>query len=485
MPAIHPVVIVRHESETAPGVEEPLPTELSERIVSLVYTDKARGPDKAQITLANEDLSLNDDPRMAEGNKLIVQWGYQWDMAPARLIEIKKVTGWLQLKIEGVDAGAATSLAHARSQTWESATEYEVAAEIARRLGFRSPDSVVIEEPPGTQRRPITQAGETDMAFLQRLADRVDASFRISAGRFFFRPQPLGEDPAFVFTYRGAGVGDFAGEPNITKGTLGIPGRVTRRGYSPTNREETRGTAGNQDDPTRTTLGAETVARDPGPETAASDGERGCAADSDALYAFFTGREAERTYLDEVLPTTAESDSEAQQRARNRFRRAERKAIEMTWPLVGQPRLTSDTVVRGLGFGEKLSGNYLVKEVSHKVGPGYKTTAKVKRNATSRSSSGARRRGARQRRLVQEARQQAAADAARDEPRSETSEWALLMDMLEAGEGPAATDCACRVNDAPVSDPSLSELESILGNDPDGEPVIRYRRRGAGGSRDR
>jgi hypothetical protein len=362
-----------------------------------------------------------------------------------------------------------------------------VAREIARRLGFRSAESVVIEEPEGTTRRAITQAAETDMAFLQRLADRADASFRIAGGRFYFRPQPLGEDPAFTFHYRGGDVGDFAGEPSITKGTLGIPGRVTRRGRSSRERTDVRGTAGNADDPGRTTLGAETVVRDPGPATAATDGERGGAADDDALYAFFTGRDLEspQTRLDDVAPTTAETDEDAQQRARSRFRRAERRAIEMTWPLVGQPRLTADTVVRGLGFGEKISGNFLVSEVAHKIGPGFKTTAKVKRNATSRSSGGSARRSAHQRRLVQEARQQAAADAERPAPRSGGSEWEALIDSLEAGEGPAASDCACRVNDAPVTDPGLAELDEIIGTDADGEDTIAYRRRGAGGGRDR
>jgi len=476
------VIRVRFESANVPGQTEELPTELSDRILALTYNDKARGADTCKLTVDNADMSMIDEPRFAEGQKLIVQWGYPHQMSAARKVEIKTITGWLQLSISCVDDGAATSIAHARSQSWPSATEYEVAAEIARRLGFRAEDSTAIEEPAGTIRRPITQAAETDAAFLNRLADRVDAVFRISGGRFYFRPQALAAAPAFVFTYRSSLRGDFAGHPSLKKGTLGIPGRVTRRGRSTRDRRNVRGSAGNDTDTTRTTLGEETVVRDPGERSATTSPEARAAADGDALFAFLTDQ-PENTTLDESLPSTADSDAEAQQAAQNRFRRAERRAIEMTWPLVGVPLLTADTVVRGLGFSERIAGNYLVTEVTHNVGKSYVSQCKVKRNAQSRSSAGARSRAAQQRRSLQNVRQQAALDAESNSPVSSTSEWEVLLDSVGAGAGPGASDSAGRVNDEPITNRNLRELDEIIGEDADGNTVVRYRRPGAGGTR--
>jgi hypothetical protein len=224
------------------------------------------------------------------------------------------------------------------------------------------------------------------------------------------------------------------------------------------------------------------VVRDPGERSATTTPEARAAAEGDALFAFFTDAPASTT-IDEVLPSTADTDAEAQQAAQNRFRRAERKSIEMTWPLVGVPRLTADTVVRGEGLGQRVSGNYLVTEVAHTVGKAYTSRCKVKRNAQSRSSAGARRRAANQRRSLQNARQRAAIDAEANRPVTSTSEWEVLLDSIGAGAGPGADDSAGRVNDDPVTSRNLRELDEIIGEDADGDPVVSYRRAGAGGTR--
>lgn len=376
MPALDPLLFVRWESETARGQTEELPTDLRDRIMELSFTDKARGADEATIKLANEDLSLFDDPRLAEGNKLILQWGYAHDMRQPMEVRIKEVTGWSVLDIKCAGARELDFIAVERVRTWQNATITEVAEEVAQELGFTGQDQLDIDEGDFSVRyEGITQSGETDYAFLQRLANSEDMVFRVDGNRFHFHPPRLGDDPQVTLTYFDSNVGDFVGEPKLDKGTLGIPGQVRRRGHSNANRGDTDGEGSNASDRNRVQLGDMITVRNP--ETHAWTRRAATRADLQRLNA-----------QSSTGPTAAGTDQEAETNARRNFRRGERQSIEISATIVGRPNLRADTTIRLEGVGQKLSGNYYIEEIAHKVGNGYTCSIKLKRNAQGASSGG-------------------------------------------------------------------------------------------------
>lgn len=376
MPALDPLLFVSWESETARGQTEPLPTDLRDRVISLSFADKARGADELSLKLANTDLSLFDDPRLAEGNKLIVQWGYPHEMRQPIETRIKEVKGWSTLDIKCAGARELDFIAVERARTWQNSTITEVAQEIAREIGFTQDDQLDVDEGDFSVRyEGISQAGESDYAFLQRLADSEDMVFRVSGNKFHFHPPRLDDTPQITLTYFDSQDGQIIGEPQLEKGTLGIPGQVTRRGHSTREREGTEGEGSNATDTNRVQLGDMITVRNPETHT-------------------WLQRSATRADIQNLQsqsssgPSAAGTDEQAETNARGNFRRGERQTIELTMTIVGMPNLRADSTIRFEGGGQKLTGNYYVEEVGHEVSGGYTCKLKLKRNAQSGSSSG-------------------------------------------------------------------------------------------------
>lgn len=394
MPELDPIINIAWESGTVRGRAETLPQDLRDRVLTIKFTDKVSGASKLDVTLDNSDLALFDEPRLAEGQKLHVQWGYANDLTPTHVMTIKSVKGWRTITLEGESTDELAAVGTQRTRLWEASTEFEVAEAIARELGYTEDRQRDIRPPDGweEERRDIQQAGETDMAFLTRLASRWDLHWYIAGGRFHFHPPNNDQPPAFTLRYWDDPEGVFSGDPSITEGTLGLPGRVTRRSHSPRERGRVSGSAGNDDDTTRPVLGEDSPLRDPGQAAALTERERAAAADDEYFMRWLQGRENQSVMdpvQDQVTAGTEATEAAARNRARAGFRRAERKAIKMTLPLIGLTWLQADMTIR-LEFGvEKLDGNYLVEEVTHQVGSGYTCQATVKRNARSRSSAGA------------------------------------------------------------------------------------------------
>ena len=376
MPTLDAILLVAWESESSPGSEEPLPTDLRDRIMGLKYTDKARGADECTIRFSNQDLSLIDDPRLAEGNKLIVQWGYPHEMGPRREVTITEVTGWSTLSIKCGSTRELQAITSQRLRTFENATLIDVAEEIALELGYRDDRQrqITASESPVTYPG-ITQSGETDYAFLTRMADREDLVFRIVNGVFHFHPLNLEMQPQIVLTFFDSSTGDWIGEPKIDKGTLGIPGESRRRAQSPREREAVEGEASNATDTRRVQLGDMITVRDPEANS-------------------WTNRAATRADVEQiraqgsVAGSSAATEEEATNQARRERRRAERTTIEISGTIVGKPTLEAESVIRCEGFGEKLTGNYYVNEATHDVGNGFTIAIKLKRDSVSGSSAG-------------------------------------------------------------------------------------------------
>jgi len=447
MPALDPIIRLAWESSTVRGAAQPFSDELRQRVLSWEFTDKSSGGDQAKIDLDNSDLSLFDVEALTAGNKLHVQWGYPHDMYPAQVVTIEKIKGFRKLTIEGSAEEARRFIGIQRTRTWEDVTEFDVAEEIARGLGFvdsrtRSIEAGDIDAP----RRGITQAGETDMEFLIRLAGHVGAVFYISSGVFHFHERREGRPPLLTFSYWG---GEIIGDPEIEHNVQGRPGRVTRRGHSPRSRSAVEGSASNREDTGRPVLGEVLPVSDPDgvnwDELEAGLDEQGFDAPPR------TSTLGEDEAQSDVSPSTAESDGEARSQARQRFRHAQRESVKMSVTFIGNVGLRADNTIRLDGLGEKYSGNYYIAECVHSVSAGdYKTKCKLQRNATSRSRGGGR-----SRRRAQDGAT-AGVPAGADLPfTSEFGTW----------------DCQGNFN---IDEPPGVDVEQVDDVDGDGQERVRY-----------
>jgi phage protein D len=359
--------------------------DLRDLLMSMEFIDKANGADKMKLIFDDPRLLLRDDERVAQDARIGVLFGYPGIThgdGPV-IFQVKERKGFRQLTLEGTTSGCAPFIGRQRTRTWEDATEFEVAEEIARELGFDSDDSLDIDPGDNEQiRRGITQASESDWEFLHRLAARIDCVCYVSGSAFNFHPPRYGDAPARILTYFDSNEGEFTTDPEIEISPIGRAGRATRRGISTEERAVVSGTAGNDDDSQRVVCGSELAVTDPGgwEDLLSLSPQERRTLDS-------------TTYAQEsVAPTTADTDEEAARSARRVFRSSEREAVKLSATLVGDPGLMGGITIRIEGLGPQLSGNYYIEEATHKIEGGYDTKIKAKRNALGQSGATATRR---------------------------------------------------------------------------------------------
>jgi len=365
MSIFNPIISAKWESELSPNQVTEFEDDIKDRILSITYTEKTKGADEASLVLNNHDLALFDDDRIARGNKLHLAWGYMHEMSPVRVFTIKEVKGWSKLNISGSMSDEEDFIGQQKTRIFENKCYYEIATQIAREYGFVDPSTRDIEVPDTIIRRDVVQDSKSDYQFLTELAEEDGWIFRISLGIFHFHPVRDGEQPNLTLVYFTHNAGWFVGEPQIEEGDIGVPSRVTRRGRSTRERSDVSGTAGNNDDPQRNVQGERVLLIDP---------------DTGNTRTVIRSRE-NRQSSDQ--PTTAQTNEEATNESRARFRAAERKALKLSVQLIGMPQLKADTNIRLEGIGQRLSGNYLIKEIQHNIGQGYKCRLKLVRNAVS------------------------------------------------------------------------------------------------------
>lgn len=380
--------LVRISVPNAAGGYEQWDDDLTNRVASMTFVDKSSGADTMEIVFNNLDLALLDSPHFTWNKKLGVLFGYPeqtYGDGPVEM-SITKVEGFTKFKVSGNASGTRAFIRRQRMTTWEATNEWDVAEEIASGLGYDSDHRQIDSTDMALVNRGITQASETDWAFLQRIAERVGCVCYLRDGVFHFHPPSLGRPPVKEIIYRGGDRATFLDDPKLEYTILGRGGRVTVAGTSTREREEVTGTAGNEDDQGRPVMGDAALAEDPV-----------------AWEELLRVTESERSQIDEeihaqeeVRNENVESEEEARRKAQARFRRAE-QAVKLEAPLVGDPELVADENLRISGIGTRFSGNYHLEEITHKISVSgssvYTTKIKSSRNALSQSGvSGNRRR---------------------------------------------------------------------------------------------
>jgi phage protein D len=327
-------------------------------ILAFEYHDKERAADKCMLTVDNFDLSHFDNPVWKQGHRVRVSWGYPGRMAPARICVIRKVTGFTQLKVEANGLEVALNRI-TRSRTFENITTSEIINQIARENGYGD-DAVDIQETE-VRREHVVQANLTDYQFIRRLAHRVNYEFFLDWDGFHFHERRLDQRSHKTVTWYTEQVQPEILSINVKSDITARPGRTRVVNRDPVDRTNSDAAADNQSDTNHGTTGFNIVAADA--ETAQLTGQ--------VLVA-----------QEQQTQGSGQTEEEAEEEAQARRRRAAIAAVKMTMTLVGDPFVLAKAIIRVEGIGQRLSGNYYVKDAKHAITSDYKTTLELVKDAT-------------------------------------------------------------------------------------------------------
>lgn len=219
--------------------------------------------------------------------------------------------------------------AGSKSRTWDDSTDSDVVEEVANEYRFETVDV----ESTDTQHPKVVQDDETDLAFLERLAERngTDGSaYRVTIRRdaFSFGPAPDDEEPAVTLSY-GDALQSFS--PEYKTGSQ--VESVEVRGYNVGNAEGVTGTAD-------------------------SDGPG-------------TGKE--------VVRRPVRSESEAETAAQGRLGDIEDDRLSGRGESIGLPEIQAGSAIKLERLGERFSKTYYVESATHRVDEnGYTTSFQVR-----------------------------------------------------------------------------------------------------------
>lgn len=328
------------------------------RVLQLTYADKERSADVLSLTVDNFDLSHFDNPVWKQGNRIRVTWGYPGRMAPARVCVIRKVTGFTQLKVEAHGLEVVMNRI-TRSRTFENMTIHEVITQIARENGYGS-DAVDIQETEG-RREHIVQANMTDYQFIRRLAHQVNYEFFMDWDGLHFHERRLEQRSQKTVTWYQEQVRSEILGINIKSDITAQPARTRVHNRNPVERNSNDAASTNENDTGRGTTGVRLVA-------------------ADAEQATLTGQIL--VAQEQQTPGQAQTEEEAADEARARRRRAQQNAVKMDMTIIGDPLVLAKAIVRVEGIGQRLSGNYYVKDATHTIGSDYKTKLTLVKDAT-------------------------------------------------------------------------------------------------------
>jgi len=348
-------------------------------IASVEVDNTLKGADRFSFTVnslfsfqASKALPSENAPKFtiipevfAFGNAVTIHMGY------ANSKEVKdlpvmiegKITSWQtsfpasglpQITVSGYDHSYCMTIGKGEKPlSWANKTDSEVVAAVARRYGL----SAEVED---TQvRHPMTVKGqESDMQFLERLAERNGYELYMRGRTLRFRP-PAYEDNPVVSLQWGAGLISFSPEINISEQVS----TVEVRGWDINTKKEIVGTATRGEEP----------GRDPNRQSGAELLARLC---------------PNKGPLKVRIPVF--SRQEAKRRAEAILKKRSEMLVKGSGESIGLPEICVDKNIELLGLGVPFSERldepsnkdkkrYYVEQSTHTINSsGYKTTFKVK-----------------------------------------------------------------------------------------------------------
>lgn len=155
--------------------------------------------DKEGLASDTVSIELLDDPPAAiprMGAIIGVSMGYVGRMAfmgefEAEEVEVRVLPN--TMRIVGKAAGMRSEGKSTRERHWDNKSVADIVSQIAGEHGLTS----AVDERVGTHVYPwVGQVGESDWAFLDRLAGRLNAIFSVKGGLLIFAARGSGESPA-------------------------------------------------------------------------------------------------------------------------------------------------------------------------------------------------------------------------------------------------------------------------------------------------
>ncbi len=186
----------------------------------------------------------------------------------------------------------------------------------------------------------IQNAGESDYAFLKKLADRIGYEFFVRNKKIYFR-KPRDDTNEVLSLKWGREILSFSPRMSTAK----VVSKITVRGH-------------NQKDPSKPIVGVATLSdlgfKEPGARSGA-EGIKSC-----------QNKETEASKSD--FPVCSEED--AKNLARMLLVKANNSLIEGTCECIGIPDIRPGINIGIDGVGKRFSGRYYVKSVKHTIGDG-------------------------------------------------------------------------------------------------------------------
>ncbi len=316
--------------------------DLTNRVLSFEFEDNESKADKLRLKVDNWDLANLDTPVWRKGGILEVTWGYPGRLAPARQVVIKKVTGFTTLSVEGFSKKFLMDRIQ-RCRVFENKKRSDMVKQIAEENGFGSDVQFIQDTEEVIEFQ--TQAKQSDAHFVRKLAQKEGFEFYVDFDGIHFHERQVGQKPVRTFRWYGdapsnreASILSF----NIENDTSPIPGRSTTRGRNHFKKEDFEFVVD--------------YTTDFSPQLAPN---------AEVTANLFAG--LGNAALDIIDATSETLASVGIRRARGRGKKRKHLTVKAKMGILGDPELLAKTVLSIEGIGNRLSGNYYLKKIVHKI----------------------------------------------------------------------------------------------------------------------
>jgi len=340
--------------------------DMSDQVLSLSFVDSEAKADKVTVVLDNYEAVIYDNPLVAHGNLIQFSFGYvDGSMSPMYEGVIRKISGGDQVTVE---ANAKSVLMDTKKirKAYRNKTRSEVVKEIAAKYGYKEQTSSI--EDTAEKFGQITQHNITDAMLVRKLADKQGFSFWVSFDGLHWHSRDLQQAPIkelVYFTSEGKGsIYNYNIENDVTR----MPGRIKTKSRDPLEKKTIEGKADNETDTKRSILQVEKSLT----EFRLDIDEETLAVDTSE-----PGGGGGGIPQDEAVASSEQTPGAVQTEATKKFRNTSLSAVKMTLNCIGDPTILAKSIIKVSGLGERISGKYYVKEVTHDLSDGYDMSIKL------------------------------------------------------------------------------------------------------------
>jgi hypothetical protein len=361
-------------------------TDITPQVESFEFIDSDREFGRLRLTVDNFDLSFFDHPAWLPGNLVRFYWGYPGKIQGPRYAVVDSLRGRDRLQISCTEQAALSNASQDR--LWKNTTRQLIVAQLVQegafpgvtKLAFGSSVPVMARTfiaqaivgaaaaftasffgaPAPEKPRDFQQSAQTDWEFCRRLALDLGCEIFVEDDVLHFHPRLLDRAPIKKYEWY-TGVGDFLDWHVEEWRALDRAAEVVVAGRDPISRENLTATGSNTETK-RTTLGRE-----------------GLAAQKTVLRPNGAG---DLLLGKHILATPRTDEATVGNMADSYFRGLEQGELDVVASVIGDPVLKKSKLVRLSGISRSLSGNFYIRQVSHRIDKGgYRCELRLIRNA--------------------------------------------------------------------------------------------------------